>query len=347
MLDFKKHIVKNNISIKGALSVLDTLAPNMIVFVTNENDELLGTVTDGDIRRGLLKGCALEDSVMDIINTSYVYIEKGVYDYKVLDEIRKKAIGLIPILSGKKIFKLVSFADKKSLLPLESVIMAGGKGTRLMPLTKDIPKPLLKVGDKPIIEYNIDRLNEYGIDSQYISVKHFGDQIEDYFKDGSDKGISIKYIWEDEPLGTLGAVGLVNEFVQDYILVMNSDLLTNIDYEAFFRDFIDNDADMAVASIPYDVNIPYAVLESEDKFVKNFKEKPTYTYYSNAGIYLFKREVFSRIPKNKMYNATDMMEELIADGKKVLTFPIYGYWLDVGKHEDFNKAQEDIKYIKL
>jgi NDP-sugar pyrophosphorylase family protein len=225
--------------------------------------------------------------------------------------------------------------------------MAGGKGTRLRPLTEHTPKPLLKVGDKPIMEHNLDRLALYGIDDFWISVKYLGEQIEDYFGNGSNKSINLRYVWEDKPLGTIGAVSKINDFKHDYVLLTNSDLLTNLDYEHFFLDFKKTDADLAVVTIPYQVNIPYAVLETSNGHVVNFKEKPTYTYYSNGGIYLIKKSALSYLPKEDFFNATDLMEKLIEVGKKVVSYPLSGYWLDVGKHEDFEKAQRDLQQIKF
>ena len=163
--------------------------------------------------------------------------------------------------------------------------MAGGRGQRLQPLTNTVPKPLLKVGDKAIMEHNLDRLALFGIDDFWISVKYLGEQIENYFGSGNQKNVKIEYVWENEPLGTIGAVSQIQNFEHDYVLITNSDLLTNIDYEQFFLDFIKQKADLAVLTIPYQVNIPYAVLEMNNGTVKSFKEKPTYTYYSNGGIY--------------------------------------------------------------
>ena len=225
--------------------------------------------------------------------------------------------------------------------------MAGGRGERLRPLTDSIPKPLLRIDNKPIIEYNVERLSEFGVQTMFISLKYLGEQIENYFSDGSDRGLNIRYVNENEPLGTIGALGLMEDFEHDTLLVMNSDLLTNINFEDFYREFINKDADFGVASIPYQVNIPYAVLETDEEKVISFKEKPTYTYYSNAGIYLMKKEVIKHIPKNAFYNATDLMEQLISINKKVIFYPLLGYWLDIGRHEDFKKAQEDIKHIRF
>jgi NDP-sugar pyrophosphorylase family protein len=176
---------------------------------------------------------------------------------------------------------------------------------------------------------------------------YLGQQLVDYFQDGSEKALRINYVWEENALGTAGALALVEGFIHDHVLMMNSDLLTNIDFEDLYLFFEEQQADFALACIPYQVNVPYAVMETQDKKVIGFKEKPTYTHYSNAGIYLMKKEVIDLIPKNQAFNATDLMEQLIQEGKKVVAYPLVGYWLDIGKHEDFNKAQIDIKNIKF
>jgi NDP-sugar pyrophosphorylase family protein len=226
--------------------------------------------------------------------------------------------------------------------------MAGGKGTRLQPLTNDIPKPLLPVGDKTIMEHNVDRLVEFGIDDFWFSVNYLGEKIKDFFGSGKEKNLSINYVWEDTPLGTIGAISKIDNLKHEDVLVTNSDILTNLDYEQFYLDFKRSNADLSIASIPYNVNIPYAVLEKdEDGTIRGFKEKPTYTYYSNGGIYLMKKSVFSLIPKNTFYNATDLIEKLLSINKKVVSFSLEGYWLDVGKHDDYKKAQIDINKIKF
>jgi NDP-sugar pyrophosphorylase family protein len=232
-------------------------------------------------------------------------------------------------------------------LPIDAVIMAGGRGQRLKPLTDKTPKPLLKVGNKPIMEHNLNRLAMYGIDDFWVSLKYLGEQIEAYFGTGKQKNINIEYVWENESLGTIGAVGRIENFKHNYVLVTNSDLLTNIDYEQFFLEFIKEDADLAVLTIPYQVAIPYAVLEIQKGEVKSLKEKPTYTFFSNGGIYLMKKEITRLIPHNKFYNATDFIEEMIRQNKKIISFPFSGYWLDIGKYEDFEKAQTDIDNIKF
>jgi len=308
----------------------------------------LGSLTDGDIRRGLIDGVEVTDNVNKIIQPNPKFIRKGEKNLEKIIEYREGNYRILPVLDDNNIVvTVINFRLIRSYLPVDAVIMAGGKGTRLRPLTEHTPKPLLKVGSKPIMEHNLDRLALYGIDDFWISVKYLGEQIEDYFGNGRQKNINLSYVWEDKPLGTIGAVSKIDDFSHDYVLLTNSDLLTNLDYEHFFLDFKNNDADLAVVTIPYQVNIPYAVLETNNGQVVNFKEKPTYTYYSNGGIYLIKKSALKYLPKESFFNATDLMEKLIEDGKKVVSYPLSGYWLDVGKHEDFEKAQRDIEQIKF
>jgi NDP-sugar pyrophosphorylase family protein len=163
------------------------------------------------------------------------------------------------------------------------------------------------------------------------------EQIIDYFGNGEEKGINITYVREPKPLGTIGSVSLVKEFKNDTILVMNSDLFTNINYEDFYQDFLESNADISIATIPYNVSIPYAILNFKENTVSSFEEKPSYTYYANAGIYLIKKKMLERIPNGGIFHATDLLQSLIDDNKKVIKYPIIGYWVDIGRHEDFAK----------
>lgn len=349
MTNYRNNLIYQDQLLTDALIKLNTVPEGLTLFVIDKNERMVGTLTDGDIRRGLLEGKQIHDKVKDFMFKEFRYLKRNSYTLNDLDILRsKRSIKLLPLLDQEhKIHRIVDLETIKSLLPVDVVIMAGGRGQRLKPLTDLTPKPLLNVGNKPIIEHNIDRLINYGVDTFHISLGYLGYMIKDYFGDGDNKNVSISYVEEDTALGTLGAASLIKEFCHEYVLIMNSDLLTNIDFEDFFRSFISAGADMAVASIPYQVNIPYAVLETSNTFIKSFKEKPTYTYYSNAGIYLLKREIIQEIPTNSHYNATDLMESLIKAGSEIIHYPLLGYWLDIGKHDDYNKAQEDIKHIKL
>jgi dTDP-glucose pyrophosphorylase len=348
MTDFRNNLIYHDQLMKEALEKLNTVPEGLTLFVIDDNERMVGTLTDGDIRRGLLDGKTITDKVSEFMFRSFMYLQRNSYTLEELDGLKKKRIKLLPMLDqDRRIHRVIDLNRVVSLLPVDAVIMAGGRGERLKPLTDSVPKPLLKVGDKPIIEHNIDRLISYGVDTIHLSVRYLGSMLKDYFGDGSSKRVGISYVEEEEPLGTLGAVSLIKEYQHDYILVMNSDLLTNIDFEDFFRSYIESDADMAVASIPYQVNVPYAVLEINGDHINSFQEKPTYTYYSSGGIYLIKKSALLNIPFNSFYNATDLMEDLIKQGGKVIHYPLLGYWLDIGKHEDYKKAQEDIKHIKL
>ena len=348
MSDFSKNFILLDAPLKQALQKLSEVPMTLTLFVIDEEQRLVGTLTDGDVRRGILGDISTERQVKDFMFTDFRFIRKNAYRLDDIDNFKKRNIHILPILDeDNKVVRILDLSKKHTLLPLDAVIMAGGKGTRLRPLTLNTPKPLLKVGGKPIIEYNVDRLSDYGVFNITISIKYLGQQLIDYFKDGSQKNINISYVEEDEPLGTIGSVALIEKFDNPYVLVMNSDLLTNIDYELLFKTLVEKDADMIVATTPYEVKIPYGVIETDGDQIKTLKEKPTYTYYSNAGIYIFKREYVDLIPKNKHFNATDLLETLIEMGKKVLHYPIIGYWLDIGKPHDFEKAQQDIKHIKL
>jgi NDP-sugar pyrophosphorylase family protein len=289
-----------------------------------------------------------EDALSEFIQPTPKFIQQGKYNLKEIIALREKFFTVFPVVNAQmQIINVVNFRHQKSYLPVDALIMAGGRGERLKPLTDTTPKPLLKVGDKPIIEHNIDRFNAYGIDDVWISLRYLGNQLVDYFKDGSEKALRINYVWEENALGTAGALALVEGFIHDHVLMMNSDLLTNIDFEDLYLFFEEQEADFVVACIPYQVNVPYAVMEIDNHLVKGFIEKPTYTHYSNAGIYLMKRSAADLVPKNVAFDATHLMEALIKQGKKVVSYPFMGYWLDIGRREDYERAQRDIQNLKL
>jgi dTDP-glucose pyrophosphorylase len=349
MINYKDHLIKNTSSIKDALIKLNVLGKDAILFVIDDLSKLIGSITDGDIRRGLINGVKIDELVIKILQPNPKFILKSKYDLQKIINLRNENYKVFPVLDNDGvIINVINFRIIKSYLPIDAIIMAGGKGTRLRPLTNNIPKPLLPVGDKTIMEHNVDRLTEFGIEDFWFSVNYLGNKIEDFFGSGKQKNISISYVWEDTPLGTIGAVSKIDDLKHEDILVTNSDILTNLNYEQFYLDFKNSEADLSIVCIPYNVNIPYAVIEKDDHgFIKNFKEKPTYTYYSNGGIYLMKKSVLSLIPKNLFFNATDLIDVLISKNKKVVSFSLDGYWLDIGKHDDYKKAQIDIKKIKF
>ncbi|WP_299666343.1 nucleotidyltransferase family protein [uncultured Polaribacter sp.] len=346
-MDYKNLVISENETISDALEKLNLIrdVSRLILFVSKDNGEIIGSLTDGDIRRSLAKDKDLFKKVGEICFRGFVYKYKT-EGFIELRSIREQNIIILPILNNDKTLNKIIDLDKiKSVVPVECMIMAGGRGKRLSPLTDSIPKPMLTLGEKPIIEYNIDRLIAFGIKKIYISVKYLGKQIEDYFGDGSSKGIEIEYIWEERALGTAGALSLVDKFESNQVLLMNSDLFTNVNIEEMYLKLIAENADMVVASTEYKIDVPYAVFESSDYRVNAFKEKPTYIYHSNAGVYLFNKDLISKIPKNKYYDITDLMDEIVSTGGKLLHNPIRGYWIDIGKPIDYKNAQEFVKHI--
>ena len=336
-------------TILETLKKIEELSQNTtkIAFVVDENKKVIGSISDGDCRRGLIKGKQLSSPVTDIMNTSYTYLFRNKYDIDVIHKIRLLGIKYVPELNNDgTLSQVLDFSDGKSYVPVDAVMMAGGKGERLRPLTLDTPKPLLKVADKPIIDYNIENLLNSGINHINVTVNYLGEQLESHFKVPIN-GIQIKTIREPKFLGTIGSIKFVNEWYNDTILLMNSDLFTNIDIEAFYMHFLKHNADMSVAGVPYNVNIPYGIFELENtREIKGITEKPSFHYYANAGIYLIKRELLNLIPPDVFFNATDFMDTLIKNKKKVIRFPITGYWIDIGKPDDFKNVQEFARNIK-
>ena len=342
-----QHIINQNKSILDALNAINSMKNHeaLTLFVVDEKNVMIGTLTDGDIRRSLIKGANLNTRLSSIAYRNYFYLELNNYDIKQIHLAREKGIELLPILNEqKKIIDLVDLKRQKSCLPIDAVLMAGGKGERLRPLTEKMPKPLVKVGGKAIIDYNVERLISYGIKHINVTVNYLGNLLEEHFS-STVNGVKIDCVREPKFLGTIGSIQFVKEFHNDAILVMNSDLFTNIDYENFYLHFKEHDADMSVAAIPYDVSIPFGIFELEGRNIKGIREKPTYHYYANAGIYLIKKEVLKYIPDNSFFNATDLIEELVKQQMNVIRFPITGYWIDIGQHSELLKAEELVKHV--
>ena len=252
---------------------------------------------------------------------------------------------LVPILDDEKhIVDIINLDKYKTRLPVDAVLMAGGKGERLRPLTEKTPKPLLPVGDKAIIDHNVDRLISYGIQHINITINYLKEQIEEHYNKPRN-GIQIQTVREPQYLGTIGSIRFVPHFYNDTVLLMNSDLFTNIDYEDFYLHFKQHDAEMSVAAVPYNISIPYGVLDLDGRNVQGLLEKPKYNYYANAGIYLIKRRALEEIPVNQFFNATDLVEKLISEGKKVIRYPLNGTWIDIGNPQEYQKAQDLVKHF--
>lgn len=348
-MEYLKHIIQENETLNKALMMLDKLAADAILFTIDDLGKLTGSLTDGDVRRGLMNGAKIDGFVRSVSFKTPKYLKENQFNLNELRAFRESKLQVVPILDDQDIIvNVINFRKRKSILPVDVVIMAGGKGMRLRPLTETIPKPLLMVGEKSILEHNLIRYDSFGVNSIHVTTNYLAQKIEDYiFENESKFRTKIELVKEKLFLGTIGAIKLIETFSQEYILVSNSDLLTDLNYEDFFIDFIQSEADMSVLSIPYHVDIPYAIMDIENNYLKSFHEKPKYTYFSNGGIYLIKKELLNLIPLNEVFSATDLMNAVISENKKIKTYSHNGYWLDIGQHQDYEKAQNDIKTLNL
>ncbi|WP_047445992.1 sugar phosphate nucleotidyltransferase [Alistipes sp. ZOR0009] len=345
MLDYSKYIINRDFTVRGALIKLNALSNDVLTLFVLDEGRLVGTLTDGDARRGLINGVQLTDSVDKIMKKDFSYLKDDENPFLRQVDFRNRSIQLLPSINEKgEIVKIYNLKKLKAILPIDAVLMAGGKGERLRPLTETTPKPLLKVGDKAIIDYNIESLLLNGVENISVTVNYLADQLEEHFANPK-QGVKVKCVREPRFYGTMGAVKLVDGFKHDVVLIMNSDLFTNIDLSDFYRHFLEKDADMSVASVPYTVNIPFGIFELDGRNITSLKEKPTYNYYANSGIYLIKKDLLNLIPTDQCFNATDMIELLISKKKNVIRYPLLGYWVDIGRHEDFNRVQDYVKHL--
>lgn len=346
-MDYSRFIINSTRTIKDAFSQLNKLhSKAMTLFVIDDKARMVGTLTDGDIRRALISGKGLESCVSDAMHTSFSAIHDQ-NDVRTIKRLRESNITLIPLLDQNvQIVEVLDLSTNMSALPVDAVLMAGGKGERLRPLTLETPKPLLKIGDKAIIDRNIDNLIEYGIRHISVTVNYLKEQLIEHYAEPKPSGVKVDCVAEQQFFGTIGALKLVKEFHNDTILVMNSDLLTDIDFEDFFLHFQEHEAMMSAAAIPYSISVPYGIFNLDGRNIKGVTEKPVYNYYANAGIYLIRKEALRYIPDDKVFNATDLIDALAADGQTVIRYPLTSLWIDIGTPQEYYKAKELIKHIK-
>ena len=341
------HIIHEDKTLLEALGQINTLAPEpLVLFVVDSNEHMVGTLTDGDSRRALIAGASVNDTIDKVMLRNFRFMRLDDID-NVLEIRHQKQMKmkLVPILDEERhIVDIINLEKYKTRLPIDAVLMAGGKGERLRPLTEKTPKPLLPVGSKAIIDHNVDRLISYGIQHINVTVNYLKEQIEEHYQKPRN-GVKIETVREPKFLGTIGSVKFVSSFYNDTVLVMNSDLFTNIDYEDFFLHFQQHEAEMSVAAVPYNVSIPYGILDLDGRNIHGLIEKPKYTYYANAGIYLIKRRALKEIPDETFFNATDFVEKLIAAGKKVIRYPLNGTWIDIGNPQEYQKANDLVKHL--
>lgn len=343
----KDHLISKDITLIEALARINTLHPEpLVLFVIDDRKRMVGTLTDGDSRRALIAGASVNDKVEKIMHRNFNYMSvEEIDDVKEIKRQKDLKMVLVPVLDKENhIVEIINLEKYKTRLPVDAVLMAGGKGERLRPLTEKTPKPLLPVGGKAIIDHNIDRLISYGVKHINVTVNYLREQIEEHFEEPRGE-VKIETVREPKYLGTIGSIRFVKEFYNDTILVMNSDLFTNINYEDFYLHFKEHDAEMSVAAVPYTVSVPYGIFDLEGREIQGLIEKPTYNYYANAGIYLIKHSALDEIPENTFFNATDLIEKLIAENKKVIRFPLNGTWIDIGNPQEYQKANELVKHL--
>lgn len=343
----RRYIISKDENIYSALTRLNQLGRYArTLFVLDSDRRMAGTITDGDIRRALLAGASVRSGVETAMHRDFSFITDR-HDIRTLKNLRDRNITLVPLLDeNRRLVEIIDLTEKKSSLPIDAVLMAGGKGERLRPLTQNCPKPLLKMGDRSIIDRNIDSLADYGVRNISVTVNYLKEQLMEHFAKPRPDGIKVECVAEQRFLGTIGALTLVKEFHNDTILVMNSDLLTDIDYEDFFLHFRENGAMMSAAAIPYTISVPYGIFQLEGRDIKGVAEKPVYSLYANAGIYLLRKEALRYIPEGDVFNATDLINALVADGQDVIRYPLTGLWIDIGTPEEYRKARELVKHLK-
>lgn len=347
----RHHIIPATASVIEALKRLNELSGHvMTLFVIAEDGRMTGTLTDGDIRRGILAGAPLDAPVETIARRDFHFLEAASPDLEALRRWREQGIRLIPILNPDgSIAEIVDTTATPTRLPLSAILMAGGKGERLRPLTLDTPKPLLTIDGKAIIDYNVEAMERAGIKNIRVAVNYMADKLRDHFFRRSNSA-TIECVGEPSPLGTIGAASLMTHEPGGDTLVMNADILTSLSLEDLYLHHRHAGNDITIAAIPYNVAVPYAILSTDPddtNRVVALEEKPSYSYYANAGIYIISNRLLSALPRGERTDATDLIEGAIADGKRVGYFPISGVWIDIGSPTDFAHARELMRQHRL
>lgn len=344
-------VLENNLFVDENSSIIDTLKvidenAKGIALVVDVSRKLLGTITDGDIRRALLTGMSVSSAIKDIYNKNPRFVFEGtsLEDIEIL--IKNNKLRFVPVVNKAHI--VVSFYEADNLDETVDrdnavLIMAGGLGKRLKPLTDDIPKPMLKIGDKPILQTIIEQFRDKGFKNILLSVNYKSEIIESYFRDGSDFGVRIKYIKEEKRMGTAGSIKLAEENLSKPFFVINGDILTNVNFQTILDYHMENNFIMTIGSRNYEMQVPYGVLNLDENCVTSLEEKPIMSFYVSGGIYVLNPETLPFIPENEHYDITELINSITKEKQKIGSYPIQDYWMDIGHLKDFYKANEDIK----
>jgi dTDP-glucose pyrophosphorylase len=347
MSDWKETLLPPTASIHDTIARIDATSLQICLLINNDG-ELLGTVTDGDIRRAILENISMDAPVEKIMSRDPITARVGDTNEFLLLLIKKHQILQVPILDGgNKVCGLVHvdhILKPKSRRENSIVLMAGGLGSRLSPLTNDAPKPLLQVGDKPLLETIIESFIRHNFYRFYISVNYKADMIMEHFGDGEKWGAEIRYIHEDRPLGTAGALALLEGRPQLPLIVMNGDLLTRVNFNHLLDYHHQNQAAATMCVREYDIQVPYGVVRIDGNKIKSIDEKPVHRFFVNAGIYVLDPSLIDLIPKGQPFDMTSLFEKILElPRKKLVVFPVREYWLDIGQIDDLNQANSDFK----
>ena len=343
----QRVIIPPDMAVNAAIPLLDRAGVGVLL-VCDGDGKLLATLTDGDIRRALLRGIQLDIDVLSVANKEPIVAQLPLtltQALHLMDHGKKFVINHLPVVDeqGRPVELLLrSDLVAESPIPLSAVIMAGGFGTRLRPLTENLPKPMLPVGDRPLLELTIEQLRRAGIHNVNITTHYKPEKIIEHFGNGENFGIQITYVAEDRPLGTAGGLRLL-ENSNDPLLVINGDILTRIDFRAMLDFHRAHHAQLTVAVRQFDVQVPYGVMEVDGAVVRGVREKPVLSFLANAGIYLLEPQAQLLIPDDIRFDMTDLIQRLLEQGKTVVSFPIMEYWLDIGQYADYMRAQEDVQ----
>jgi dTDP-glucose pyrophosphorylase len=343
MKNWEEILISPQCSILKAIGIITETAAQ-IALVVDDQRRLLGTVTDGDIRRGILKGVQLDESVNKIMNphpTVANYYERRDI---VLGVMKLKRLNHIPVIDDEGC--VINVETLQDILQEEEkenwvVLMAGGLGSRLMPLTDDCPKPLLRVGGKPVLETILENFLEYGFKKFFLAVNYKAELIKAHFGDGAKWGVDIRYLHEEKRLGTAGALSLLPEKPTKPLLVMNGDLLTKVNFQQMLDFHILHHAEATMCVREYNYQIPYGVVKINKHRLKDIEEKPVERSFVNAGIYILEPEVLKYIPYNEYYNIPTLFKTIMENNGEVTVFPIREYWLDIGQMSDFERANSE------
>ncbi len=343
MNNFHKTLLSPTATIREALKIIDSGAMK-IALVVDGNQKLLGTLTDGDVRRAILNGCGLDSSIQDVYYKSPTTCGINDSKEKILQLAVAHKLYQIPVIDDEG--RIVSIAEVDDLLrPIHRknkvVLMAGGLGSRLSPLTDTTPKPMLHVGNKPILETIIENFAKYGYTEIIISVNYKSHIIEEYFGDGERFGVEITYIHETKRMGTAGALSLMRDHLSEPFFVMNGDLLTNINFEHMHDYHLSHDAIATMAVREYDFQVPYGVVNVLDGKIVSIEEKPTHRFFVSAGIYMLSPDVLPNIPEDQFFDMPTLFEKLISERHNAVSFPIREYWLDIGRMSDYERANSE------